>query len=340
LKIRHFYERIQLKKIINNVLKIVFPLLLGGAILYWTYRDLDISKAGEVFLYEMDGGWMLLSLVFGVMSHLFRGWRWKQTLEPLGEYPKTSNCVYAIFVSYATNLVIPRIGEISRCGILARYDGVSFSKSLGTVVTERLIDTLCIGLVSGVTLLLQIGVFNTFFHTTGTDLHSFAGLFTSVHLYVTLACVAAMLLLLCFLVKRLTVFGRVKGWMKNVWAGILSLRKVKNMPLFLFYTLAIWLCYFFHFYLTFYCFTFTAHLGWMAGLVMFVVGSFAVVVPTPNGAGPWHFALMTMMMLYEVGKEEAGIFALIVHGIQTLLIILLGIYGLAALPFTNKKRAL
>jgi hypothetical protein len=75
----------------------------------------------------------------------------------------------------------------------------------------------------------------------------------------------------------------------------------------------------------------------MAGLVIFVVGSLAVVVPTPNGAGPWHFAVISMMVLYGIGKEEAAIFALIVHGIQTLLIILLGIYGLAALPFTNKK---
>lgn len=321
-------------------MKIAFPLLLGGMILYWTYRDFDIGKAGEVFLYEMNYGWMLMSLVFGVMSHLFRGWRWKQTLEPLGEHPKASNCVYAIFASYAMNLVIPRIGEISRCGILARYDGVFFSKSLGTVVTERLVDTLCIGLISGITFLLQMGVFNTFFRTTGTDLHSFAELFTSVHLYIALACVAAMLVLIYFLVRHLTVFSRVKGLVKNVWTGIFSLHMVKNMPLFCFYTLAIWVCYFFHFYLTFYCFTFTTHLGWMAGLVMFVVGSFAVVVPTPNGAGPWHFALITMMMLYGVEKEDAGIFALIVHGIQTLLIILLGIYGLAALPFTNKKRAL
>ena len=197
-------------------MKIAFPLLLGGMILYWTYRDFDIGKAGEVFLYEMNYGWMLMSLVFGVMSHLFRGWRWKQTLEPLGEHPKASNCVYAIFASYAMNLVIPRIGEISRCGILARYDGVFFSKSLGTVVTERLVDTLCIGLISGITFLLQMGVFNTFFRTTGTDLHSFAELFTSVHLYIALACVAAMLVLIYFLVRHLTVFSRVKGLVKNV----------------------------------------------------------------------------------------------------------------------------
>ena len=77
-----------------------------------------------------------------------------------------------------------------------------------------------------------------------------------------------------------------------------------------------------------------------AGLVMFAVGSIAVVVPTPNGAGPLHFAVITMMMLYGVGKEDAGIFALLVHGIQAFLLILLGIYGLAALPFTNKTKKL
>ena len=89
-----------------------------------------------------------------------------------------------------------------------------------------------------------------------------------------------------------------------------------------------------------FCFDFSDNLGVMAGLVMFAVGSIAVVVPTPNGAGPWHFAVITMMMLYGVGKEDAGIFALLVHGIQTFLLILLGIYGLAALPFTNKTKKL
>ena len=70
---------------------------------------------------------------------------------------------------------------------------------------------------------------------------------------------------------------------------------------------------------------------------MFVVGSIAVIVPTPNGAGPWHFAIITMMMMYGISKDNAGIFALIVHGIQTFLLILLGIYGLVALPLTNKR---
>ena len=84
----------------------------------------------------------------------------------------------------------------------------------------------------------------------------------------------------------------------NIWEGVMSLKNVKNVPLFVLYTLLIWLCYFYHFYITFYCFQFTEHLSFLAGMVMFVGGTFAVIVPTPNGAGPWHFAVITMMMLY------------------------------------------
>ena len=144
--------------------------------------------------------------------------------------------------------------------------------------------------------------------------------------------------LLYYLRKTLFFYEQVKGFVLNIWEGIMSLRGVRNIPLFIFYTLAIWACYFFHFYFTFYCFAFTAHLGVMAALVMFVGGTFAVIVPTPNGAGPWHFAIISMMMLYGVNVTDAGIFALIVHGIQTFLVVLLGVYGLAALPFTNRQR--
>ena len=141
-------ERTRLKKIINKGLQIAFSLFLGAAILIWMYHGFNFSRVWEVLDGGMNYWWMLVSLVFGVFSHIFRGWRWKLTLAPLGEYPKTSDCVYAIFVSYAANLVVPRVGEISRCGVLAKYDGTSFSKSLGTVVAERLIDTLCVSLIT------------------------------------------------------------------------------------------------------------------------------------------------------------------------------------------------
>lgn len=327
-----------MKKIIKKAFKVVLPLALGGFILLWVYKDFDFSRVGEVLEHGMNYWWMLLTLVFGVFSHVLRGWRWKQTLAPLGAYPKTSDCVNAIFVSYAANLVVPRIGEISRCGILSKYDNVSFSKSLGTVVTERLIDTLCVALITGLTLVLQMKVFKSFFAETGTDLGSVTHLFTTASFYIILLCAVGVIILLYYLLRTLSFFEKVNGVALNVWEGILSLKNVKNKPLFVLYTFLIWLFYFLQFYLSFYCFGFSSNLGIEAGLVMFVVGSIAVVVPTPNGAGPWHFAVISMMMLYGVSKTDAGIFALLVHGIQTFLIILLGIYGVTALSFTNKKQ--
>ena len=281
---------------------------------------------------------MLFSLFFGVMSHVFRGWRWKQTLAPLGAYPKTSDCVDAIFVSYAANLVLPRVGEVSRCGVLAKYDDVSFAKSLGTVVTERLIDTLTILLITGTTFLMQMPVFLRFFEETGTKVPSLVHLVTSPWFYVVLFSIIGVLVLLYFLLRMLSFFEKVKGVVLNVWEGVMSLKSVKNIPLFLLYTVLIWICYFYHFYITFYCFAFTEHLSFLAGLVMFVGGTFAVIVPTPNGAGPWHIAVITMMMLYGVNATDAGVFALIVHGIQTLLVIILGIYGWLHLSLVNRTK--
>ena len=331
-------EGTERKKIFKKILQVISPLLLGTFILVWVYRDLNFQRVGEVLMNGMDYGWIALSLVFGVFANLFRGWRWKLALEPLGEYPKTSHCVYAIFISYASNLVIPRVGEVTRCGVLSKYDGVSFPKSLGTVVSERMIDTLCVGLITGMVLLLQMPIFATFFSETGTNVNRYAEILTSGHFYLIILCMLAIGVLAFFLIRNVALFAKLKGILHNVWQGIVALKDIEQIPLYIIYTLGIWICYFLEFYLAFYAFDFSAHLGLSAGLVMFVVGTLAVIVPTPNGAGPWHFAVMTMMMLYGVGKEDAGIFALLVHGIQTFLLILLGIYGLSALPFTNKLK--
>ena len=331
-------EGTERKKRIKKTLQVVFPLLLGAFILIWVYRDFNFQRVGDVLLNQMDYGWIALSLVFGVLANLFRAWRWKLALAPLNEYPKTANCIYAIFISYASILVIPRIGEVSRCGVLLKYDQVSFSKSLGTVVSERMVDTLCVGLITGLVLLSQMPVFSAFFAETGTNVDRYAEVLTSTHFYLIILCLLAILVLGFFLVRNIALFAKLKGILQNIWQGIIALRDVKQVPLYIFYSLAIWGCYFLEFYLAFFAFDFSSHLGIMAGLVMFVVGTLAVIVPTPNGAGPWHFAVMTMMILYGVGKEDAGIFALLVHGIQTFLLILLGIYGLSALPFTNKTK--
>ena len=326
----------EMKKIANNIFKVALSLFLGGAILYWMYRGFDFKQVEDVLLHKMSWTWMLLSFPFGILAQVFRGWRWKQTLEPLGEKPRDSVSVNSIFLSYALSLVIPRIGEFARCGVLRRWDGISFPKSLGTVVTERAIDSLLVLIIAGIVFLLQIPVFLNFFRTTGTSMDSILGQFTATGYLVTGICGVAVLLLLHFLLRKLAIYNKVKATLSGLWQGVISLKGVKNVPLFIAFTLGIWLSYFLHYYLTFQCFESTSHLSLMCGLVTFIVGSIAVIVPTPNGAGPWHFAVKTMLILYGIQSNDALYFVLIVHSVQTLLVILLGIYAWIALAFTKK----
>ena len=338
----------------KNTLNVVVSLVLGGAILYWMYRGFDFGRVREVLLHEMSWTWMLLSFPFGVLAQAFRGWRWRQTLEPLGEESRASVRVHSIFLSYAASLVIPRVGEFARCGVLRQKDGVSFPKALGTVVTERAIDSLLVLVIAALTFVTQFRVFMTFFEETGTSLDAIWHRFTTTGWLVTGICIVAIIVLIWILMTKTAsaerktqsteqssttlphhIYIKVKESLAGIWQGVMSLKNVRNIPLFIFYTLAIWGSYFLHYYLTFFCFDATADLGLSCALVTFIVGSIAVIVPTPNGAGPWHFAVKTMLILYGVQETDALYFVLIVHSVQTLLVVALGVYAWIALSLTN-----
>ena len=218
----------ELKTVFINAAKIIFPVLLGGAILYWMYRGEDFGRFYHVMTQEMDWTWMLLSFPFGILAQMFRGWRWKQTLEPLGESPRASTSIYAIFLSYAVSLVIPRIGEFTRCGVLKRYEGISFSKALGTVVTERAVDTLIVMGYSCLILLVEMSIFGTFFQKTGTSLDHILDRFSSMGYIVTAICAIAVLILLHLLLKNFSIYNKVKMTLGGIWEGVLSLRGVKD----------------------------------------------------------------------------------------------------------------
>ena len=317
-------------KHVNSVVKVALPLLLGGAILYWMYRDFDFGSIREVLTNEMNWTWMVLSLPFGILAQAFRGWRW--------EHPRKRVCVLSIYLSYAVSLVIPRVGEVARCGVLRKWDGTSFPKAIGTVVTERVVDTLIVAIITGLAFLMQLHVFGTFFSRTGTRIDDVLSSFSTMGWIVTAICAVATLVFAYFFLRTLSIYKKVKETLQGIWLGITSLRGVRNVPLFILYSLAIWASYFLHFYLTFFCFKETASLGLTCALVCFVVGSIAVIVPTPNGAGPWHFAVKTMLMLYGVAYAPALFFVLIVHTVQTLLVVLLGIYAWIVLAFMKKRK--
>ncbi len=329
---------LETSKIIRNTLKIAFPLLLGGLILWWMYRDFDWHNLRQALAGDMDWKWMWLSMPFGVLAQMFRAARWRMALEPLEEYPRQSVCMNAIFLSYASSLVIPRVGEVLRCGVLKKFDGVSFTKSLGTVVTERMVDSLVMLVLSVLAILLQIKVFMVFFTETGVTFESLLARFSVAGYWVTAVCLFLVLATVFVMARRLAWFNHTRNLLRNIIDGILSLRHVSSIPIYIMYSLGIWLAYFLHFYFTFFCFPYTEDLGMTAAMIAFIVGSFAVLVPTPNGAGPWHFAVKTILVLYGVAESSAVMFVLIVHTLQTLLVVLLGLLAAGLLAFTKEMK--
>lgn len=325
-----------MKRLTSLTIKIVLPIVLGGAILWWMYRGLDLGAIWGFMSRRMSWTWMLLSFPFGISAQVFRGMRWRYALDPIGEHSRLSTCIHAVFVSYAASLAVPRVGEFTRCGILKRYDGVSFSKALGTVVTERAIDSLLIAIVAGLTLLCQLSVFGTFFRQTGTNIGTLLGRFSTTGYVVCLICAAAILLMAAVLLRKLSFYDKVKTTLSGIWQGVLSIAHLEHATRYVLLTLGIWASYFLHYYLTFYCFAATEHLGLACAMVTFVVGSIAVIVPTPNGAGPWHFAVKTMLLLYGLAEIDALYFVLIVHTVQTLLVVAMGVYAWAALELKAK----
>lgn len=320
-----------MKKILNKTLKTLFPLLLGVFILYIIYDDFNFSQIWTS-LKEMNMFWFSVTTFFIILSHVIRGLRWKLALKPLGLNPESSVSINSIFVSYAANLVVPRFGEVSRCVILEQYNRIPFAQSLGTLVTERLIDTLVVILMTTIAVALQWHVFIEFINkvgiaTPGDDIVGW------VIIALSAAAIAAMLYLF---MRKMAIWKKIRSFITRFSDGLLSITKMKNGWLFILETLGIWFCYFMQFYLCFFYFPFTENLSFLAGLLLFVAGSIAVVVPTPNGAGPWHFAVITIMTLYGVSETDASIFAFIVHSTQTLIVAILGIYALIMLQF--KKR--
>jgi hypothetical protein len=301
------------------------------------YRGIRWEELEDAFSQKMSWMWMLLSMPFGVLAQVLRAMRWRQALAPVGERPRLSTCIHAIFLSYASSLVVPRVGEMLRCGVLRRYEGTNFSCCIGTVVTERVIDMVLILALSFLTFLTQIPVFLTFFQRTGVSLGSVLGTFSPMGYLVTAVCGLLALLCILLLARRFHIFSHTKSVISDLKNGLLSVRQIEQPFLFVLYSVGIWVSYFLHFYLTFFCFDFTEGLGLIASLVAFVVGTFAVLVPTPNGAGSWHFAVKTVLVLYGVDQTMGALFVLIVHTLQTVLVVLLGVWSAVALALRKTR---
>ena len=325
-----------MKKSVSKFIQfIIFP-AIGVFIIYQLYKDQKAEEIMTVLRNEVDYRWVGLSILLGLISHLSRALRWQMLIESVEKKPGLGNTFNAVMTGYLANLVIPRMGEVSRCGVLSKYEQLSFTRVVGTVVAERLTDLFMLIFIMISVLALQFDLLGGFLINT-LKLNSFAKLFLSPLFYGLIALV----LISPFLIKRYArqfkLFMFLKTLITKFTDGLGSIRKIRNKPLFIFHTLFIWLMYFLMIYVCFYSMPATSSLGINTGITILLTGSLGMVAPVQGGIGAWHFMVIATLKLYGIPSEDGSVFALIVHAAQNIMIIGVGLLAFGILPIINRR---
>lgn len=326
-----------MKQGILKTLKFLSFFLLGIFIFWMVYKDQDFHHIKEILTNDVNYLWIVLSLVLGLLSHISRTIRWNLMIEPLGRKPKMLNTFLAVMVGYLMNLALPRMGEISRCGVLARYEKISFTKLIGTVVLERLIDMLMLLIMLLIVVFTQLGQLLAFLKNNPEINEKLKAIIYSPVLIGALLVLFVVVWISRHKIRQSSLMQKVKGIALQFVEGFRSIGKMNKKGVFIFHSVFIWVLYYLMTYLVFFSFGFTSHLHPLAGLTVFVLGSFGMVAPVQGGIGAWHFMVIEGLALYGVDKGEGKVFALLAHGTTTVMLIVLGLIGMLVLPFINER---
>jgi glycosyltransferase 2 family protein len=328
---------LELKKRIKKVLQVLFFFALGVFIFWLIYKDQDINMIKSVLKNDVNYFWVWVSLFLGVLSHISRAIRWNLLIEPMGSKPGLLNTFLSVMVGYIMNLVIPRMGEISRCGVLARYENISFARLIGTVVTERIIDILMLLLFTLIVAVSQFGYILSFLQKNPEIRQNAVSMISSPYLIAALVILILSVILLRKKIRATKLFKKAEISLIHLKEGLISFKYVRKKGALIFHSFFIWTMYYLMMYVAFFAFGFTSHLSPFAGLTTFVMGSFGMLAPVQGGLGTWHFMVKESLSLYGVSNENGIIFAFVAHTTMTLMVIVLGLLSLMALPFVNRK---
>lgn len=286
-------------------------------------------------------GWIFMVIAAFTASNVFRALRWQMQFAPLHYQPKFANSLLTILLGYFVNLGFPRMGEVARAGSLANYEKIPVEKVMGTLVVDRLVDVLCLGIVVALAFLVEGRTLLQFLDqsrgdstTSGTLLQN--TLLITILLLFTAGAVA--LYMFRDSLRKLPVFQKVSRMVKGFWDGLRSVFRMKNPALFIAYSAGIWLMFFLQCWFNLKAFGPTAHLGFGAALMVFVFGTLGFVVPSPGGMGTFHALAIAGLALYGIGGGDAFSYANIAFfTIQIFYNVVAGVLALVLLPYLNKK---
>lgn len=326
-----------MKKKIFNIIKYITFFALGVLLFWYVYQGQNFSEIWNIIVNDVDFTWIIVMLIFGLLSHISRTLRWKIALEPLGEHPRTINAFFSVMISYFMNMILPRMGEFVRCGMLSKYEKISFTKLLGTVITERIIDMIMVMLLVFLAFALEFKKLMSFGSQNPEIAQNIRNITHSPLLWLVVFGVIAALIFYIYTEKKKGRQNKFEKLYNELIQGIKSILKIKRYKAYIAHTIFIWFMYFMMLYIAFFSFDFTKMLSPVAGLVSFVMTSASMIAPVQAGMGAWHFMAEKALQLYGVASVDGKIFALVVHSSMNLLILFCGAICTILIPVVNKN---
>jgi len=320
------------KKSLIKLLKVAIPLGIGILLIYYSLSSATPQERAILWNNIKDAPpvYIAVSLMFGVLSHLSRAYRWQYLLQPMGYHPKLSNRFMAVMAAYLANLGIPRSGELLRGALLTTYEDVPFEKAFGTIISERIADFLMLLLVVGIAIVLQTDTLLGYFQEQNIN-----------PLYTVLFLAAGVLLIaLGFKIiqrAKTGILAKLKDFMAGLVEGMKSILKMRNKWAFIGHTFFIWIMYILMFWVIKFTIPEISYASTGVILAAFVIGSFAISV-TNGGIGVYPISIGALFIFFGFSKEGGEAFGWIVWGSQTLLVLVLGALSFLLLPILNRKK--
>jgi len=341
-----------MKKYGKDIVKLVLFLGLGVFFVWYSVKDLSSEQRADIVSNAMGAltgnNWVFLfmCMIICFLSVVFRALRSVLMIEPLGHHISKTNSYHSVSICYLANLAFPRLGEVLRCTVLQQYEQVPFQKSFGTIVTERIIDLMIFGMMLVGAFFLESDKLLQIF-TENNAYDKMVSLLSGMGKYIAIGICLLIALIIYLLRKKIahnSLFQKIMKIVKGFWEGLISIGKIRKPWLFLFYSVMIWTCYYFAFYVCVFVFPSLANLGsitFSASLTCVTVGAIGFFV-SQGGLGAYPLLISSVLLLYGIKAEEGLAIGWVVWTIETVLYLLLGVSSLILLSMqkTAKNKSL
>jgi uncharacterized protein (TIRG00374 family) len=294
-----------------TLLKYIFFLLLGVFFVWLSVRNINYGNWIQIKEAIIRGRkWVIIPVILTLLfAHYSRAIRWKLLMEPLGYRPSINNVFAAVMIGYLVNAGAPRLGEVFKCTILARYEKVKADKLIGTILVERAVDMVCLLGVFLLAILFQGEIFGHFMNDMLTKFfHDKTGNLSVTKLSIAVGIFLLLSLVFYIILKRfghIDLVSKIKGVIKNIIHGLSSIRYLQHKSLFIFHSLLIWTLYFLASVLGLFALRETQVLGFAGGLTTLAVGTVGMII-TPNGIGAYPLLIAQLLGLYGLNPDTTG----------------------------------